>query len=110
MKNVLGWMLAVALTGATAHAEDRMTWISKPVLCGDTEDILTEMTKTGFVPYAKSSIVIGEEERNVGILWLMVKDDEMIHIESFRHTSCIINVTKSFVILKSDDKKNVQTF
>ena len=103
-------MLAVALTGATAKAQTDMTWISKPVLCGDTENILTEMTNTGFLPFAKSTIVIGDDNKSVGILWLMVKDDEMIHIESFRHTSCIINVTKNFVIIKSDGKNNVQTF
>ena len=82
--------------------EDKFIWIAKPVLCGESNSVLENIKDTGFKPLAKSVITLGESNTPVGFTWFFIREDELLIIENIGSKSCVISVSKDFVIDKSN--------
>ena len=95
MKKIIVCAAALALFGARAHAQDELSWLQKPVLCGETKTLLDQMKNDDYIPFAKSTIYSGDQEQQIGIVLLLIKDDELLIIESFRKHSCLISISKN---------------
>ena len=90
-----------------AIAQEEFVWLSKPVLCGETIDVLKSMEDSGFKRVAKSTIVRDKDESLVGHMYYMIKDDDFAILEIFNTKSCIISISKYFIMLNQiQNKKN----
>ena len=109
MTKIIGCLLALGLLfSPRAFAEDdQFVWLSKPVLCGDTADVLKSVETSGFKPTAKSTIVRDSDERIVGNLYFMTKDDDFLIIEIFHKKSCIISISKHFIMFKQKNENEL---
>ena len=106
MNKIILCIAALGLFCPRAFAEDEFVWLSKPVLCGDTIDILKNMEDSGFKRVAKSTIVKDADESVVGQMYYMIKEDDFAIIEIFNSKSCIISISKNFIMLNQIKKNN----
>ena len=90
-----------------AFAQEEFVWLSKPVLCGDTEKVLVNLEESGFKRIAKSTIVKDNDEKFVGNLYFMIKDEDLAIVEIFNAKSCIISITKGFVVFNQKSKNEL---
>lgn len=107
MKKIIGCLLVLGLffsPGAFAE-NDQFIWSTKPVLCGDTLKLLKDFEKNEFEIIAKSTI-INAENKIVGNIFYLAKDDDLALIEISRIGSCIISMSKNFTLFKRNKVKD----
>jgi hypothetical protein len=109
MTKIIGCLLALGLLfSPRAFAEDdQLVWLSKPVLCGDTTEVLKSLENSGFKRIAKSTIVRNNDEQIIGNLYYMTKDDDLVIIEIFHEKSCMISFSKYFMIFKQKNENEL---
>jgi len=105
MKKIIGCLIALTLFSVGANAQDGLIWRQKPVLCGDTVTLLEQMKNDDFLPFAKSTIYAGNPEQQIGITYLLIKNDELLIVESFATQSCLISISKNLTksVVKKQD-------
>ena len=109
MTKIIGCLLALGLLfSPRAFAEnDQFVWLTKPVLCGDTIDVLKSLESDGFKRTAKSTIVRDNDEKIIGNLYFMAKDDDFLILEIFYTKSCIISISKHFIMFKQKNQNEL---
>ena len=108
MNKIMLCLVALGLLfSSRAFAQEEFVWLSKPVLCGETIDVLKSMEDSGFKRVAKSTIVRDKDESLVDHMYYMIKDDDFAILEIFNTKSCIISISKHFIMLNQiTSKKN----
>jgi hypothetical protein len=107
MKKIIVCAMALALLGARAYAQDEFTWRSKPVLCGETHVILENLKKEDYTPMGKSTIIMDGTNKQMGFVWFLLKDDELLIIENFKGVSCLISVSKDYTPLNTKKENDL---
>lgn len=62
--------------------------LQKQVFCGQTRALLDNLEKNEYVQIAKSTMYV--QNSQVGSVLFFIKDDELLIVDSFEKTSCVI--------------------
>lgn len=104
MKKISLYVMALMFFNLTAYAQQDHFWRSKPILCSETGLVLQSLKDDNYTPIGQSIITQGEEEKQIGFVWLFLKDGEIIIVENYGPISCLVSISKNYKPIYS--KKN----